>query len=66
MVMTDNPEYASSYIANGGKLVSIDIPKTTIELMQYNGDLIKLSGMNANFGSNIYTEYVFVLMLNLR
>ena len=59
LFMTDNPEYASSYIANGGKLVSIDIPKTTIELMQYNGDLIKLSGMNANFGSNIYTEYVF-------
>ena len=42
LFMTDNPEYASSYIANGGKLVSIDIPKTTIELMQYNGDLIKL------------------------
>ena len=32
--MTDNPDYAASYVANGGKVMEVTIPRNTIELMK--------------------------------
>ena len=34
--MTDNPDYAASYVANGGKVVEITIPRSTLLDMQIN------------------------------
>jgi hypothetical protein len=33
LFMTDNPDYAASYVANGGKVVEVTIPRNTIDLM---------------------------------
>jgi len=37
--MTDNPEYAQNYVANGGKVVDITIPRSTLNQMMWNGDV---------------------------
>jgi len=37
--MTDDPNYAASYMANGGKVVEISIPRNTIDLMKMYGVL---------------------------
>jgi hypothetical protein len=34
LYMTDNPDYAASYVLNGGKVVEVIIPKNTIKLME--------------------------------
>ena len=57
--MTDNYEYASSYVRNGGNVAKIQIPKSTLELMQYNSDLCIKRGINATWSNVPYNEYVF-------
>ena len=59
LYMTDNYEYASSYVRNGGNVAKIQIPKSTLELMQYNGDLCIKRGINATWSNVPYNEYVF-------
>ena len=59
LYMTDNYEYASSYVRNGGNVAKIQIPKSTLELMQYNSDLCIKRGINATWSNVPYNEYVF-------
>ena len=59
LFMTDDPNYAASYIKNGGKLVSVNLPNNTIDLMLRNGDLMVQKGININFSNSYYNEYVF-------
>ena len=63
LFMTDNAEYASSFIKNGGSLVEVTIPKETLEMMLYNGDLVKYNGIhmiNQDLFIGVpYTEYQF-------
>jgi RHS repeat-associated protein len=33
LFMTDNPDYAASYVLNGGKVIEVTIPRNTIDLM---------------------------------
>jgi len=39
LYMTDDPNYAASYVANGGKVVEVTIPRNTLDLMIKNGIL---------------------------
>jgi len=39
LFMTDNPKYAAEYVLNGGKVLSIEIPRSTLFQMQMNGVL---------------------------
>ena len=59
LYMTDNYEYASSYVKNGGNVAKIQIPKSTLELMKYNSDLCIKRGINASWSNVSYNEYVF-------
>ena len=59
LFMTDNIEYAASYVKNGGKLISVEIPNNTLELMLVRGDLEMLKGINAAFNNIYYIEYRF-------
>ena len=34
--MTDNPDYETTYVQNGGKVVEVTIPRSTIYQMQRN------------------------------
>ena len=59
LYMTDNYEYASSYVRNGGNVVKIQIPKYTLELMKCNSDLCIKRGINATWNNVPNNEYVF-------
>ena len=59
LYMTDNYEYASSYVRNGGNVAKIQIPKSTLELMKCNGDLCIKRGINSTWTNVPYNEYVF-------
>ncbi len=37
LFMTDDPNYAATYVRNGGRVVEITIPRSTLWLMQQNG-----------------------------
>ena len=58
LFMTDNPEYASSYIRNGGSLIKFTIPQSTFYKMQFNGDVIRYQGLNNKINTP-YIEYRF-------
>ena len=34
LYMTDSPDYAGSYVSNGGKVVEVTIPRSTIKAME--------------------------------
>lgn len=46
LFMTDNPEYAASYIKNGGQVIEITIPRSTYMQMIYNGDIQTFQGLH--------------------
>lgn len=62
--MTDNPEYAATYVKNGGGVVKVTIPKLTLEEMMLNGGLSTRQGIYVNpndiiYSGSSYREYVF-------
>ena len=64
LYMTDSPEYAATYVRNGGTVVQAKIPSSTLKLLMYNNDVSTYSGIHM-ISSDIrsagysYTEYVF-------
>jgi hypothetical protein len=46
LFMTDNPEYAASYVKNGGRVVKATIPRSTYLLMQQNGHIQTYQGIH--------------------
>jgi hypothetical protein len=51
LFMTDNPEYAATYVKNGGSVVEVTIPRSTYMQMQYNGHIQTYQGMHgASYG----------------
>ena len=61
LFMTDNYDYAFSYAKQYHSVVSeIEIPKYSLDLMMYNGDLVMQSGIYVMGDANTYySEYVF-------
>ena len=57
LFMTDNPEYARTYITNGGSLIKVTIPHYTLYKMRFNGDVIYYNGTHNTTIPN--TEYRF-------
>jgi hypothetical protein len=58
LFMTDNPDYAAGYVANGGKVIEVTIPRSTLNQMYHNGVLEYRTGTYYG-GSKPYTEYMF-------
>jgi RHS repeat-associated protein len=58
LFMTDNPDYAAGYVANGGKVIEVTIPRSTLNQMCHNGVLEYRTGTYYG-GSKPYTEYMF-------
>jgi hypothetical protein len=58
LFMTDNPEYAATYVQKGGTVVEITIPRSVLQQMIWNGDVTQLNGMYIN-GTQSYNEYMF-------
>ena len=56
--MTDNPDYAKRYVANGGKIEQITIPRSALKQMMWNGDVTHYNGIYLN-GTQSYNEYMF-------
>jgi len=54
LFMTDNPEYAATYVKNGGSVVKVTIPRSTYMQMQYNGHIQTYQGMH---GTSYGLEY---------
>lgn len=54
LFMTDNPEYAATYVKNGGSVVKVTIPRSTYLQMQYNGHIQIYQGMH---GTSYGLEY---------
>ena len=46
LFMTDNPDYAASYVQDGGRVVSVTIPRSTYMQMQYNQHIQTYQGMH--------------------
>jgi hypothetical protein len=58
LFMTENPNYAAQYVQNGGRVMEITIPRSTLFLMEQNGVLTYKTGLY--YGSNqSFREYVF-------
>ena len=49
---------AASYVAHGGKVIEVTIPRSTLNQMYYNGALEYKTGIYYG-GSKPYTEYMF-------
>ncbi|MDR1203751.1 MAG: hypothetical protein LBL58_19250 [Tannerellaceae bacterium] len=58
LFMTDNPDYAAGYVANGRKVVNVTIPRSALNQMYHNGVLEYRIGTYYG-GSKPYTEYMF-------
>jgi hypothetical protein len=54
LFMTDNPEYAASYVKNGGQVIQVTIPRSTYMQMLYNGHIQTYQGLH---GSSSGFEY---------
>ncbi len=60
LFMTDNADYAASYVKNGGTVQKITISRLTLQKMYHNGDVNILIGTHAIGNSNlIVNEYSF-------
>ncbi len=46
LFMTDNPEYAATYVKNGGQVIQVTIPRSTYMQMQYNGHIQTYQGVH--------------------
>ena len=46
LIMTDDPNYASTYVKNGGTVVNATIPRSTYMQMQFNGHLQTYQGIH--------------------
>ncbi|MCK9207461.1 MAG: FG-GAP-like repeat-containing protein, partial [Salinivirgaceae bacterium] len=46
LFMTDNPDYAATYVQNGGRVVSVTIPRSTYMQMQYNQHIQTFQGVH--------------------
>ena len=57
LFMTENPDYAATFVKNGGKVVKVTISRGTIDQMYINGDLLYLNGLHLNNKPSI--EYKF-------
>ncbi len=44
LFMTDNPDYAATYVKNGGQVVKVTMPRSTYMQMQYNGHIQTFQG----------------------
>lgn len=56
----DGPNYAATYVKNGGKVESVTVQKTTLLRMNANGDMNTLNGSHQINGQTFYgTEYQF-------
>lgn len=51
LFMTDNPEYAATYVQNGGQVIEVTIPRSTFLQMQFDRTLIKFNGINYSTGT---------------
>ena len=54
LFMTDNPEYAATYVKNGGSVVEVTIPRSTYIQMMLNGHIQTYQGMH---GTSYGLEY---------
>lgn len=54
LFITENPEYAATYVKNGGSVVKVTIPRSTYIKMQYNGHIQTYQGMH---GTSYGLEY---------
>ena len=48
LFLTDNIEYAAKYVKDGGDVASITVPRSTLRLMEAQGDLNRLHGTFVN------------------
>jgi hypothetical protein len=55
--MTDDPNYAASYVKNGGTVAKVTIPRSTLNQMYYDGNLNYYNGLHLNNTPHI--EYQF-------
>jgi len=46
LFMTDDPNYASTYVKNGGSVVEVTIPRSTYMQMQFNGHIQTYRGIH--------------------
>ena len=61
LFMTDDPNYARSYVKNGGQVVEVTMPRSTLTQMLHNGDVGTLSGYSIQGNSTVPTmEYRFM------
>ena len=56
LFMTDNPEYAATYVKNGGSVTKVTIPRYTLKQMQGSFDVIIRNGLH---GTSYGVEYEF-------
>lgn len=54
LFMTDNPEYAATYVKNGGSVVKVTMSRSTYMQMQNNGHIQTYQGMH---GKSYGVEY---------
>lgn len=47
--MTDDPGYAATYVKNGGQVVNVTIPRSTLFQMQQNGLIQTLNGSHNGY-----------------
>ena len=60
LFMTDNPEYAATYVRDGGTVQQMTISRGTLNQMYHNGDVTINTGYNISSGSTIpHVEYQF-------
>ena len=69
LFMTDNAEYARSYIKNGGSLVKVTISRFTLKQMIEGGNIIKYNGRHGTMNGyeyQIHPKYVptFIKLFN--
>ena len=69
LFMTDNVEYARSYIKNGGSLVKVTISRFTLKQMIEGGNIIKYNGEHGTikgYEYQIQPKYVptFIKLFN--
>jgi hypothetical protein len=60
LFMTDNPDYAATYVKNGGSVVEVTVPRFTLAKMQFDGYLTKYNGMHGNSGGTEYQIHPIV------
>lgn len=58
LFMTTDKSYATTYVKNGGRVVEITIPKSTLNQMLYDGTATSYKGANV-YSNNKGIEYMF-------